>query len=191
MTKTDRSLPAAPSSITSAYAELVRSRVDAGWSVHLLTFMFRPLAGSPSAVLRQMHREVERVFAIFAPRVVRKPCSPTAIGKLPILLAFADLPVFKNNMPSLRDMSVNGGLHLHGLLLVPPVTRLKVRVEQHFIDGQAHYAPSHRPLVRVHVVPITTEHDFVVDYSAKGLRSRRFDHDDSVLILPRSASELR
>jgi hypothetical protein len=40
-------------------------------------------------------------------------------------------------------------------------------------------------------VPITTELDFVVDYSAKGLRNRRLDHDDGMLILPRSASEMR
>ncbi len=63
--------------------------------------------------------------------------------------------------------------------------------EQHFIDGQAHYAPPHLPLARVHVVPITTALEYVVDYSAKGMRSRRFDDDDAVMNLPRSASELR
>ena len=93
-------------------------------------------------------------------------------------------------MPNLRDISVNGGLHLHGLLLVPPVTRLRVSVEQHFVDGQAHYAPPHLPLARLHVVPITTALDFTVDYAAKGLRDPRLGHDDAVLILPRSASEM-
>jgi hypothetical protein len=72
-----------------------------------------------------------------------------------------------------------------------PNIRVRVSVERHFVDGQAYYAPPHLPLARVHVLPVTTDLDFVVDYSAKGLRSRRFDHDDSVLILPRSASELR
>src|SRR5690242_3039793 len=115
MNQADRSPEAAPSDLIRGYSELVRSRVDAGWSAHLMTFMFRPLPGSASAVLHQMHREVARVYATFAPRVVRRPCSPSAVGKLPILLAFADLPVMKNNMPSLQDISVNGGLHLHGL----------------------------------------------------------------------------
>jgi hypothetical protein len=32
--------------------------------------------------------------------------------------------------------------------------------------------------------------DFV-DYAAKGLRSRRIDHDDGVLVLPRGTSEKR
>jgi hypothetical protein len=65
-----------------------------------------------------------------------------------------------------------------------------VPVEEHFVDGQAHYAPAHLPLARVHVVPITTELDFVVDYGAKGLRNLRIEHDDGVLILPRAVSEL-
>jgi hypothetical protein len=77
------------------------------------------------------------------------------------------------------------------VVIVPPVTRLKVSVEQHFIDGQACYAPSHLPLARVHVVPITTALDYTVDYAAKGLRDGRIDHDDAVIILSRSASELR
>jgi hypothetical protein len=41
------------------------------------------------------------------------------------------------------------------------------------------------------VVPITDALDYTVDYSAKGLRDRRVDHDDGVLILPRSVSEMR
>src|SRR4051812_16203927 len=109
MNQTDRGLLDAPSLLIRGYAELVRSRVDAAWSGYLMTFMYRPLAGSPSAVLRQMHREVERVYATFATRVVRRACAPSAVGKLPILLCFADAPVKKNNMPSLRDVSVNGG----------------------------------------------------------------------------------
>lgn len=191
MNQADRSLRAAPSDLIRGYAELGQSRVDVGWQPFLLTFMYRPLAGSPSAVLLQMHREIERVYATFAPRVVRKPRSPSALGKQPILLGFPDMPVRKTIMPCFRDVAVNAGLHFHGLLLVPPVTRLNVSVEQHFIDNQAHYAPPHRSLARVHVVPIASELDFVVDYAGKGLRDRRIDPDDGVLILPRSASEMR
>jgi hypothetical protein len=37
------------------------------------------------------------------------------------LLGFLDVPAHRRDRPRLRDVAVNDGLHLHGVLLVPPV----------------------------------------------------------------------
>jgi hypothetical protein len=40
--------------------------------------------------VRMMRSEIERAYATFIPRVVRKPLLRSAVGKLPVLISFAD-----------------------------------------------------------------------------------------------------
>jgi hypothetical protein len=109
--------------VLDGYARLVRQRVEAGWLAYLATMMFDHVPGSTSFVLAQMRDEVDRFYRRLVTRVVRRPAGASSAGRLPILIAAPDLRVSKTGK-SLRDVRVNDGLHLHGMLLVPPVSRL-------------------------------------------------------------------
>lgn len=166
-------------------AELTRQRVDAGFEPSLLSFMFARLPGSPSAVVRRMREEATRVYSALITRVVRDP--RRSAGSLPIMIASPDAPVPKRSRPLAVNVVQNGGVHMHGVLLLPPRSRLKTTIAEHFNANEGIYLG--RTLERIDVRPITHAPERVVDYVLKGLRRRRFDLDD-VLILPRSISEL-
>ena len=85
---------------------------------------------------------------------------------------------------------MNGGLHFAGMLLVPPVSRLRTTVTQHFAENGKLYLKEQRRLDRIDVRPVETEPARVVDYVMKACSSGRLDYDDSVLLLPRANSEL-
>src|SRR5262245_44423524 len=111
-----------------SYSRWVSDHIEAGSSAWFVTFMFKSLPGGQDAVLQQMRREIESLYARFVTRVVRRPQSPSAFGALPILIAFPDAPAFKRNRPRLVDVVVNEGIHAHGLLIVPGVSRLRISV---------------------------------------------------------------
>src|SRR4051812_41953484 len=95
------------------YATWVGEHVEDGWDPYLVTFMFNHVPGSRASVMRQMQREVERVYATSLTRVIRKPWCKAAQGGLPIFLACPDLPVPKREKQCLHDVTVNDGLHIH------------------------------------------------------------------------------
>src|SRR3982750_4003659 len=107
------------------YAKWISGYMENHWDGYLLTFMFRQLSGSRGSVLRQMERELERVYARALTRIVRKPRCEAAQGRLPILLGCPDFPVPKGQKQSLHDVTFNDGLHVHALALIPPGSRLK------------------------------------------------------------------
>jgi hypothetical protein len=174
----------------AGYVQLVEDRVQQGFQPSLITFMFRQLAGSPQAVIRQMRDEVERVFATFLTRVVRDPRSPRSVGRLPVLIACADLPVAKREKRALREVTINGGLHYAGVLLVPPQSRLRVTAQQHFAERAELYLGGRRRLDRIDVRPVESDPARVVDYVMKSCTRGRLAYDNSVLVLPRARGEL-
>jgi hypothetical protein len=109
---------------TEAYADLIGERVARGWSHWLLTLMLHQIAGSSALVRERMRSGVERVCATLPTRVVRRPRSPSSLDSLPVLVEAPDLPVRKRAKLPLSDWRVNRGLHVHGVLAVPPVSRL-------------------------------------------------------------------
>lgn len=132
----------APSSITPistsdqvelSYGAWAEQLVADGWMPYLLTLMFQPIGGSPATVLRAMEREVERVYATFVTRVVRNPLRASSAGRLPIWLCAPDRPVAKHARQSLRDVAVNDGQHFHAAAFVPPWSRLREDLVDHFI----------------------------------------------------------
>ena len=109
-------------------------------------------------------------------------------------LAYPDLPVPKAQKQRLRDITLNDGLHLHALALIPPGSQMEGGLDQHFADNQALYvrrehAVARHPLARVHAQPIIRDPDYVTEYVFKSLSRQRFSLDD-VLILPRNRGEL-
>lgn len=186
--------------VVAGYGELAAQRVADGWMPSLVTLLFSPVPGRPEAVLAQMFNEAERDYRTFITRVARRPLSPRSQDSLPVLIIAPDLPVGKTGKP-LADVAVNDGLHLHGVLLVPPRSRLPLPVDEHFRQNQVLYLESSskpdgldgpRPsrLVRIDVRPIDGPVEPVVTYALKSVARHRFTPDD-VLVLPRALAEVR
>ena len=112
------------------------------------------------------------------------------LKKVPRVFAFVDWPVFKRERPTLKDVTINDGLHVHAVVLVPWRSRLQTGLKNHVEERQALYLGHHGRLRRVHVARIEAGTEAqVVDYTMKTWRGRRMGMDD-VLVLPRAASEL-
>jgi hypothetical protein len=145
--------------------------------------MFKPLT---ARVMEKMADEVERVYSTFVTRAVRKP-RLSCCRDLPLLLAVPDLPVAKRRKSTLSDVSINDGLHVHGIMVVPWNSRLKTDVVAHFRKYENLYVKKH--LLRLDVRPI--EHNLigVTDYAFKSIKMGKCDRDD-VLVFPKAHSEL-
>ena len=85
---------------------------------------------------------------------------------------------------------MNGGIHVHGILVMPQRSRLTIPVEEHFREQQRLYVLDRTRLDRLHVLPIVQNLDDVVRYALKGLARGRLPYD-SIVILPRSLAEIR
>src|SRR3954453_3486663 len=171
------------------YAKWVSNYMENHWDGYLLTFMFRQLSGSRASVLRQMERELERVYARALTRIVRKPRCEAAQGQLPILLGSPDFPVPKAQKQSLGDVTLNDGLHVHALALIPPGSRMREGLHQHFAAGQPSYIRPGFPLLRLHAQPISHDPGYVAEYALKSVIRGRVSLDD-IIVLPRGRSQL-
>ena len=168
---------------------MVVDRINNGWSYHLMTFPFAQLPGPRSAVIQAIKDEIQRVYSTFVTRTNRKPRTASP-DELPVLIGAADLQVPKRDRRSSPLILCNGGLHFHGLLLVPPDTRLEIPVEQHFRDYEDMYRGRRRLITKLDVRPVTETYERAVDYVFKTVLRRRVSYDEGVLILPRTRNEL-
>jgi hypothetical protein len=179
----------AKAALVDGYTQLVTDRVRAGWSCNLVTFLFSQLPGTRSIINSRMKDEVHRVYSTLLTRVHRRPRTAST-DELPVLIGVMDLPVYKHNKLSGPMVLCNGGVHVHALLLMPPVSRLKGSLADHFREKQEQYVGSGRPALRIDVRPVIEEHRRVVDYVLKTVLNGRLSYDDAVLVLPRSRDEL-
>jgi hypothetical protein len=176
--------------VVDGFADLVASRVDLGWSASLLTFMFQGMPGSASSVGARMRDEVERIYSTFVTRVVRKPRSSSALGRLPILVGSLDVPTFKGWRASISDVRVNGGLHVHAVLLVTPESRLTTSVREHFRTNDLVYRKGGARVARIHVEPVETDPRRVTRYAMKAIAGGGVTYEDGLILFPRAVSEL-
>ena len=102
------------------YQNWIQDYINQGWRPYEISFMFHQLPGKQSSVLGQMRREIERVYSRLLTRFDRNPRSPAGFNRLPRMILFPDLPVFKWKKKSIRDVSINEGLHYSGIALTPP-----------------------------------------------------------------------
>ena len=89
-------------------------------------------------MIRQMQREVERVYATVLTRIIRNPRKIPLFG-LPLWIVFPDYPVPKHAKMELRDVVLNGGLHLHGIALFLRRNRMNCGLDDHFEMAQELY----------------------------------------------------
>jgi hypothetical protein len=179
----------AKADLVDGYTQLVTDRVRAGWSCNLVTFLFSQLPGPRTTVISRMKDEVHRVYSTLLTRVHRKPRTATT-DELPVLIGVMDLPVHKHNKSSGPLVLCNGGLHVHALMLMPPVSRLKESLADHFREKPDLYTGLGSAIQRIDVRPVVGDHERVVDYVLKTVLNGRLSYDDAVLVLPRSRGEL-
>jgi hypothetical protein len=175
--------------LVDGYTRLVTDRIHCGWSCHLVTILFSQLPGPRNAVIDRMKDEVQRIYSTFVTRVHRKP-RKTPTDELPVLVGAADLPVYKRDWSSAPKVFCNGGLHFHALVLIPPVSRLKESLADHFDGNSDLYAGSGNSIRRIDIRPVIKDHGRVVDYVLKTTLNGRLSYDEAVLVLPRAHGEL-
>jgi hypothetical protein len=175
--------------LVDGYARLVTDRIHDGWSCHLVTILFSQLPGPRGAVIDRMKDEVERVYSTLVTRVHRKPRT-VSTDKLPVLVGAVDLPVYKRDRSSAPTVFCNGGLHFHALLLIPPASRLRESLPDHFEINPDLYAGSGRSVQRIDVRPVVEDHGRVVDYILKTVLNGQLSYDEAMLVLPRARGEL-
>jgi hypothetical protein len=136
-----------------------------------------------------MKDEVHRIYSTLLTRVHRKPRTAST-DELPVLIGAMDLPVYKRDKASGPIVLCNGGLHVHALMLMPPASRLKESLADHFRDKRNLYAGSGSSIQRIDVRRVVENHERVVDYVLKTVLNGRLSYDEAVLVLPRSRDEL-
>ena len=174
--------------LIDAYGDWLQQWLDEGWDGYLFTFMFNQLPGSRQAMVQQMHQQLERWYGMLATRIVRKPKSPVWAPFLPKGIFVPDLPVPKRSKQGIRDVSLNDGLHVHGIVVANRWARMPGTLDDYFQENLQKFLFG--KLRHIDVERITHRARYVVDYGLKGLKRPTFSEDD-VLVLPRTVSEAR
>ena len=167
------------SRLIAAYSDLVMKWVNQGWKPYLVTFMFRQLC--PMSRMAEMTNELERVYSSLVKRVTRRPHRKHQSHLRPILNAVPYFPR-RGRLQHVTDLSTNDGIHAHGILLMPPRSRIKEDLMQHFAKNQHIYIRDR--LLRLDIKPIETNIPHVVKYVFKSLAYRKLTFDD-VIIFPK------
>jgi hypothetical protein len=169
------------------YGQWVKQQIDYGWDGYLFTFVFNQLPGSLRAKGQQMEREILRWYGRLATRTVRKPRAPQWAPLLPKGIFVPDLPVYKKSKQDLRDVVINDGLHVHGIVLATRLGRISESLDVHFERNLDTYLTAN--LRHIDVQRITRTPRYVTEYGLKGLKRPTFS-SDHVLLLPKSLDEL-
>jgi hypothetical protein len=171
--------------LIDAYGDWLEQWLDQGWDGYLVTFMFNQLPGSRRAMVQQMHQQIERWYGRLATRTIRKPRSAVWAPFLPKGIFVPDLPVSKRSKQSIWDVSINDGLHVHGLLVANRWGRIRETLDVYFQENLKNFLIGN---VRdIDVGRITDQAKYVADYGLKGLKRWTFSEDD-ILLLPRTLS---
>lgn len=177
--------------LTGGYGQLVIDRVTDGWSPYLLVLKFRHLGHScqRASIIAQMHHAAEGAYTQLLFRTWKHPRARSVRDLRPVWVLVADVPGLGSRRQLVRDLFPNDGLHLQGVVAMPPGSRLREPLNRHLAQMGDRYCPRGGPLVALHATPITSDVAHVNSYNFKSLRRGRAELDD-VLILPRPASDL-
>ena len=138
-------------------------------------------------VLQALAAQLRYVAANLPPSVHGKPSHPKWSPFLPKAILVADLPVPKHSKVQLREVTINNGIHWHGLMLTNPFApKLQEPPDVHIKKNLSKYLVG--SIRQIDVQPITHDPEYVTGYGLKSLKSR-FSTDE-IVIFPRSVSEL-
>ena len=150
--------------------------------------MFCQIHDSDDGRMDEMKKHLGWFYGRLAKASVPKASSPKWSPFLPKLVLAPDFPVPKHSKVQLRDVTINNGLHWHGLILANPLApQLPGKLDIHINENLGKYLAG--SIRTIDAIPITHDPEYVTGYGMKGLKRSSFSEDD-VLILPRSVSEL-
>ena len=152
-----------------------------------MTFMFHNLPGNQDTQLSRMHQDIEALYGHFVTRIVKDPRCLTHQDRLPLLLVSPDLPVFKRQKDHLSDITVNDGLHLHGIAALSPLGKWAYDFHLLMAENDGRFRAG-TALRRIVVQPITKTPLKVTSYALKAVGKRFLA--DRILLLPKHLSEL-
>jgi len=122
--------------LIAGYGQWIGEKIDQGWEAYFLSITFNHIRGSKLSMLSHMKRELERVYATMLSRIVRCPMSAKNVKRLPIWIGCPDFPVPKHQKQSLRNVTINDGLHYHAICLIPAGSRLRESLQDHIAEYQ-------------------------------------------------------
>jgi hypothetical protein len=136
-----------------------------------------------------MKKHLGWFYGRLAKNSVPKPSHPIWSDLLPKVILAPDFPVpKKSKKQTLRDVTINEGLHWHGLILVNPLApKLPGNLDVYINQNLKKYLVG--SIRTIGVEPITHDPVYVTGYGMKGLKRRSF-FEDEILIFPRTVSEL-
>jgi hypothetical protein len=169
-----------PTEIVQAYGHWIQEQLNLGWDGYLVTFMFRNISGSNEAKIQQMHKEITRFYEKLATRAVRKPRSENWAHLLPKGVFFPDVPGYRKSESNIRKVSINDGLHFHGIMVATQECRLKEPLHLHLGRKRKLYVGGR--IYRIDAEPIRSRAVFVTDYGGKAIKRRRFSYDHVLLL---------
>ena len=174
--------------LLQAYGQWVHDHMAYGWHGYLLSFMFSQIHNSDEKRMEEMKTHLGWFYGRLAKASVPKASSQKWSPFLPKVVLAPDLPVSKRSKVQLRDVTINNGLHWHGLVLVNPLgPKLSGNLDVHIKENWRKYLVG--SIRTIGVEPITHDPAYVTGYGMKGLKRSSFSFDD-VLIFPRTVSEL-
>jgi hypothetical protein len=169
--------------MVQGYMQFVEQYVGDGFEPYLISFMFKMRMMNSRVLSEQIRGEIERVFKRFITEVVREPRAKRNKHNRPILIGCPDWPVPKSLKKQILIHLPWEGVHAGGVLLIPPVNRLKRSVKDHFEEHRRHvYIRRDLPLSRIFVQYIGSDPGYVMDYALKSLKKRRCAPDELFLL---------
>jgi hypothetical protein len=169
------------------YGKCVHDYMDQGWHGYFLTFMFSQIPGSDASRLLEMKKHLGWFYGRLAKASVPKASSMEWAEFLPKMVLAPDLPVPKHSKVQMKDVTINDGLHWHGLMVVNPFApKMRGPLDLHIKENRGKYLVG--SIREVDVKPITSTPDYVTGYGLKSLKNR-FSTDE-IVIFPRNVSEL-
>ena len=104
-----------------------------------MTFLFHHIPGPAQEQIRQMQKKCLVLWEAGKLDRTQAKVTQNALIFCPELCSFPMGPVTSAEKQTVREVTINDGLHYHGLLLVPTKSRLKVPFLQHLRDKKRAY----------------------------------------------------
>jgi hypothetical protein len=142
------------------------------WKGYLFSFMFNHINGPIEHKYAVMENAIERTYATLVRYVVHDARSKSQRRKLPILYAFPDYPTQQGFAFDLKDVTVNNGLHYHGILLIRTDTKMQTDLKAFFKENKKHFVKVGGPIRRIHIKPINRKPLATASYALKSIEWR-------------------
>jgi hypothetical protein len=152
--------------LIQAYGSWIDHHINIGFQAYFITFMFSPLQGSDQTRLLEMKKRLGWFYGRLAKASVPKPKNRRWKGLLPKAVLAPDFPVFKHSKQRIKEVTINNGLHWHGLVLMhefapnisePLDVHIRKNLDKYLVKG----------LRQIDVKPITHEPGYVTDYALR------------------------